>query len=401
MLFTNLRSENRRSVQRAAGSKQTPTRLRPRMESLENRAMLTTFTVTNLDDAGPGSLRDAVDDANAAAGADVIEFDVEGTIQLADEILINDDLTINGPSKDKLTVSGNDATRVFRIAGADVQMNRLTVADGFVNDAQYPFPGVGGGAVLVFPGSLNLDQVVMRDNVSPNGSGGAIFSLFGTLDVTHSSFENNLAANDAGGGTPIAGGAIANVFATAKVSHSRFFDNEIDAGVAIGLGGAISNTFNGSLDVTHSVFQGNSVRSDGDARGGAIGAGFGLGSDVITVDHSQFVHNSVQGDSAIGGAIWADVSSFTLDHSSVVNNQAIGVNAQGGGIYNAGLFTLSQSNINANRAIGEGGDGVGGGIYNAGTFQISRNSNVHANEASTSNDEVFGDLDVLEELLAV
>jgi hypothetical protein len=33
------------------------------------------FTVTNLDDSGSGSLRQAIEDANATAGLDTIEFD--------------------------------------------------------------------------------------------------------------------------------------------------------------------------------------------------------------------------------------------------------------------------------------------------------------------------------------
>jgi hypothetical protein len=43
-------------------------------ETFERRILLTTFTVTTAADAGPGSLRQAILDANAAAGSDVIAF---------------------------------------------------------------------------------------------------------------------------------------------------------------------------------------------------------------------------------------------------------------------------------------------------------------------------------------
>ena len=57
-----------------------------------------TFTVANTNDAGPGSLRQAVLDANASAGADVIDFGVTGTIVLTTgELVITESVAINGP----------------------------------------------------------------------------------------------------------------------------------------------------------------------------------------------------------------------------------------------------------------------------------------------------------------
>ncbi len=47
---------------------------RPRFEVLEDRSLLSTFTVLNLNDSGPGSLRQAVLDANATAEFDQIAF---------------------------------------------------------------------------------------------------------------------------------------------------------------------------------------------------------------------------------------------------------------------------------------------------------------------------------------
>jgi hypothetical protein len=51
-------------------------------ESLEPRALLATFSVTSLADAGPGTLRAAILQANAAPGADEIDFGTTGTITL-------------------------------------------------------------------------------------------------------------------------------------------------------------------------------------------------------------------------------------------------------------------------------------------------------------------------------
>jgi len=68
------------------------------VESLEGRTLLSTFTVQQLDDDGPGSLRQAIIDANAAPGPDVIAFDVTGTIRLTSGALpaITDPVDIDG-----------------------------------------------------------------------------------------------------------------------------------------------------------------------------------------------------------------------------------------------------------------------------------------------------------------
>src|SRR5262245_50027954 len=51
-------------------------RRRPTLEALEGRLAPATFTVTNTNDAGAGSLRAAILAANASPGADVIAFHV-------------------------------------------------------------------------------------------------------------------------------------------------------------------------------------------------------------------------------------------------------------------------------------------------------------------------------------
>jgi len=71
--------------------KRSPFRLH--VEALEDRTVPATFSVLNLDNSGAGSLRQALLDANANPGADVIEFDVAGTIKLTTAALP----TITGP----------------------------------------------------------------------------------------------------------------------------------------------------------------------------------------------------------------------------------------------------------------------------------------------------------------
>src|SRR4051812_21048705 len=69
-----------RSVSRTTAKTRTK---RPyTIERLEDRSLLTTFAVANLNDSGAGSFRQAILDANAHVGADVINFNIAGTISL-------------------------------------------------------------------------------------------------------------------------------------------------------------------------------------------------------------------------------------------------------------------------------------------------------------------------------
>src|SRR5262249_16070730 len=126
------------SLLRCLKSASLPTqrqRFVPRLEALECRTVLSTFTVENLADSGPGSLRQAILDANHQLGADMIDFAPgarDGTIALTSgQLSITDDVQIDGPGADRLAVSGNDSSRVFQIAGGvTVAIDDLTLTGG-------------------------------------------------------------------------------------------------------------------------------------------------------------------------------------------------------------------------------------------------------------------------------
>jgi len=68
-----------------------------------------TFTVENTNDSGPGSLRQAVLDANTNPGPDEIVFmdgllgTIPSDVPFSGEMAITDDLTITGPGADVIT----------------------------------------------------------------------------------------------------------------------------------------------------------------------------------------------------------------------------------------------------------------------------------------------------------
>src|SRR5881275_2250201 len=87
------------------------------------------ITVTNTNDSGPGSLRQALADAN---DGDTINFAVTGTIGLTSgELLAAKDITISGPGAGNLAINGNANSRVFHIgSGQTVTISGLTITNG-------------------------------------------------------------------------------------------------------------------------------------------------------------------------------------------------------------------------------------------------------------------------------
>jgi Domain of unknown function (DUF4214)/Right handed beta helix region len=75
-------------------------RFQPSFELLESRETPATFTVSNLGNAGDGSLRQAIMNVNSTPGPDIIDFSVAGTIQLTTASLpaISNAVKIDGAS---------------------------------------------------------------------------------------------------------------------------------------------------------------------------------------------------------------------------------------------------------------------------------------------------------------
>ena len=130
---------------------------------LASGAQAANFPVSNLNNAGAGSLRGAILSANGAAGPDSISFTgagASGEIILLTEIPVTDDLTINGPGAATLAVSGDSNnnnvrdfatsavalgdTRIFSISDPSSPGSPLAGGDDLGADAQ----GGGGRQLL-------------------------------------------------------------------------------------------------------------------------------------------------------------------------------------------------------------------------------------------------------------
>ncbi len=385
-------ARNRRLLQSAIRS----ARFRPCLLCLEDRLLLSTYTVDSLGDTGNGSgtSGDFRYCLIHAASGDSITFDVTGTIDLTRPLpTLSGNLTITGPGAASLTVErGSTGTfRIFNLAaGSTIAMSGLTIANG--NELQ------GGG--ILNSGNLTLTDTVFRANVATDLSGsdvyGGAIDNGGTLTVMDSVFEHN-SVTGYGINTHADGAAIYNASGkTANISGSAFNGNMGQYGSAINNDGgtltinvgtftnnsgvyAVFNT--GTLTVTGSVFSTNAggalynsgptaAISDSMFSGNTVpGGGYGAAllnspplnqSSVMTVSGCTIVGNSAGvGDIGIssGGGI-ANSGALTVNNSTIAGNRVTGY---GGGIYNAATLTLSNSTVAGNTALSP--LGLGGGIY--------------------------------------
>jgi hypothetical protein len=298
-------------------------------------AHATTITVTNTNDSGPGSLRQALADVN---DGDTINFSVTGTIGLTSgELAVDKSITISGPGLDILTVSRSSNTpfRIFHVMpGQTVNIEGLTISGG---NAQFDI----GGGILNDHATLTLTNCAVDGNEAEEGAG--IYNDVATLTSADSTVTGNRSTGD-----PIAfGGGIYNDGSYGSVPltliNSTISSNSATSGFpyTLGIAGGIFSQ-GGTLTITNSTIAGNFAGSTG----GGIASYYTL---AIT-------DSIVSGNGAGGGK-------FNRPGS-------------GGGIYAAGTVTISNSTISGNSVFGSGlkGPGLGGGIDASGTATISNST---------------------------
>ena len=137
-----------------------------------------TITVTNLNDSGTGSLRDAISDANAdSLAADSIVFapGLAGTITLTSGVLtIANSMTITGPAGNGIVISGNNVSQDFTVngSGLTISIYDLDITGG---TASY------GGGVFTGVNTITLNTDWIHDNQAYDGGG---IGLAGGATVT-------------------------------------------------------------------------------------------------------------------------------------------------------------------------------------------------------------------------
>lgn len=270
------------------------------------------FQVTNTNDTGAGSLRQALTDAANHAGADAVAFasSLSGqTITFASEIIVTDTggVTVDATSIGGLTISGNNATRLFRVSSAGVlNLRRLTLTQGNGNGAA---DDGFGGAVLMGAGTqLTATDCVFTANTATYG--GAILnydtsvSTGGTLTLRRCTLSGNTASTQGGAVysyTPTNGGAIRTHF-----DHCTLSGNTATADQ----GGGLLN-YNGTTTVIHCTVTGNTALA---GKGSGI-ASYGDSATETIVEKSIVAGNT---NSDVDYVIASSNNSFTSAGANVI-----------------------------------------------------------------------------------
>jgi len=268
-----------------------------------------TWTVSNCNDSGAGSLRDVVD--HFAVDGDTIDMTTLtcGTITLTTGAILTfaNNLTIEGPGTTDLFIDGNSASRALVHLGNGVlTVKNLSIWHGYARSTGTD-DAVGGGIASI--GTVSLENVSVKYcQVAAAGTGFARGGGVYATDVAAS--RSMIKYNDArtSDGFAIGGGVFAR--RTATFDYSTISGNQAFANVAF------KSAAGGALAYYGGVLRQSTV--SGNEAGGAGGVAFVGGQSVIA--QSTISGNSATESSIGAGAHVASPFNVVVENSTITGN---------------------------------------------------------------------------------
>jgi hypothetical protein len=321
------------------------------LERLDDRLVLSTFTVSNLDDTGAGSLRQAITDANATSGADVIHFTVAGTITLTSAALpaLTDTVDLDGTTAPGFAgapvveIDANGFGGLDFAPGSDGSALRSLGVVGASND------GVrldsGNNTIVGNYLGVKLDGVTADGNagdglsIRSTSSGNVVGAATTVISASVISKASNLVSGNFGAGISLLGSQnntiVANYIGT-DVSGTRRLGNVGD-GLVLQGSTARHNTIGGNTPFSNptnavplsnliSANGGDGVRLTGGANNNTLSANL-IGTDVTG---NAALGNLGDGVAILDGSNDNQLVGTTQDQSPFIYANIIGGNLGNG-----------------------------------------------------------------------
>jgi len=256
----------------------------------------TTFTVTNTNDTGGGSLRQAIQDANSNPGADAISFAIPGaglhTINPLSALpLVNGAVTIDGTTQNpggalSIEIAGasaGPATRGFSIAGGNSTVRGLVIN---------AFDGVGidlGGGGQILEGNYIGTSAAGGFGDGNNESGVVISSGSGHLIGGTTVAARNVISGNAGPGVVVLGPTMNDLV------QGNFIGTDVTGTIALGNQSDGVEMISGSNTVINCTVGGTSAGARN-----VISANSGVGVQFITVGTNNLIQGNFIGTDLTG-----------------------------------------------------------------------------------------------------
>jgi hypothetical protein len=291
--------------------------------------------VTNNNDSGAGSLRQAIIDVSSG---EEITFDADYTITLASQLTIGKSMTITGRGEGQTIVqsNANPDTATYRVieisAGNTVTLSNMTIRNGKTADGASGSDGDDGGGILN-AGTLTIENCTISNNYTGDGgdggmmggSGGNGAGLYntGSMTISESTFTSNT-TGDGGNGDDMGGwgGNGAGFYSTGSmtISESTISNNTAGSGSEASEGdGAGIYLYSGTVGITNSTISGNT--------NAYRGAGIYNNNSALSLTNCTLSGNACVGR---GGGIYHSANSTTVSSCTIANNSS---GYRAGGVY--------------------------------------------------------------------
>jgi hypothetical protein len=314
---------------------------------LEERQLLSTFTVTSTaDDGSAGTLRYEIEQANLNVGvADTIDFDptvfaAPQTISLkSGELELTDaaTTTISGPGAALLSISGNSASRVFFNNYGSAALSSFTITGGKAGS---------GGGLYNNGGTVTLTNCTISGNSAASGGGVFTCGVYSYSGYTYYGATTLTNCTVSGNSANSGGGLFSSAYGATTLTNCNVSGNSASYG-----GGLFTGGYDATTTLTNCTVSGNTAADNG---GGLASRGSSTTSGgTTTLTDVTLIGNSAGND---GGGSYNSDGVLAMARCTVSGNSA---GLFGGGLLNAfgKSDTLTDCTLSGNSA-GKGGGGL-------------------------------------------